>query len=206
MDQSRRYTSKSKRNANLSTKRSGSRSLHPDAQRAYRSKTPQPGHRSKPRKYASAGSKRHSQNTKNSKRLLSYRARNDSNSEKQIEDDLPDYIRATTPQPHIFNSASQRSHSQYHDEMDDDIPSIPSFAPNTQNGTNCMYNFVKTEFEPDLRYDPSRRGSDSRSTTFNAAALPPIPIISTLQPQQSTNTPLPVIHVCFIVVLFARYS
>eukprot|EP01084_Bolivina_argentea_P073102 132679_1 len=78
------------------------------------------------------------------KRILQYRARKDSGSQQEIEEELPDYVRATTPQPHLFTI--QRSNSNSNNEA------IRRFSPMPMD--NSMFTFVKTEFEPNMARIP----------------------------------------------------
>ena len=150
-------------------KRHGSRSLAADQPRAIRSKTPQPpGPRSKPKKSRSKHKPSPRSGQKSPRRLLQYRARKDSEPQKEIEEELPDYIKATTPQPHSFGMKGkskkrksgnknhknndlmmppinlQRSKSNDRSPRDNQIPEIPQFKPNIPNPN-----------QPDLNRDTS---------------------------------------------------
>lgn len=193
-----RLTSISRKNLGTPTpstnKRLGSRSLAPDQPRTVRSKTPQPpGPRSKPRKSKSKH-KPSPRSPQKSPRLLQYRARKDSESQKEIEEELPDYIKATTPQPHSFGmkpkkrksgkknhknndlmmppiNLLQRSKSNDRSPHSNHIPEIPQFKPNIPNPNQpdvnrdtSMFTFVKSQFEPDMGFN-NRARMDSNSSS-----------------------------------------
>lgn len=180
---SSRYTSISRKNLGtptptMSNKRHGSRSLKSDEPRTYRSKTPQPGgHRSKPKKPRTRG-------TKSPRRLIKYRARN-SEPQKEIEEELPDYIKATTPQPHSFNMKKPRTNNKNKNELmmppislnslsrsksgnnlhpNDTSPHdhIPQFSPNLPRD-NSMFTFVKSQFEPEMGFNINPNSIQNRN-------------------------------------------
>eukprot|EP01084_Bolivina_argentea_P146532 256538_1 len=146
----------------------GSRLLNPNSQRTYRSKTPQPPTPSRlksnttPRKYKKKKSK-----TKTPRRFK-YRARKDSQPEKEIEEELPDYIKATTPQPHMTN------HNPY---PFDPFYSSTSLVPlqRSKSGHNIY-------------------GNNNNNNVYNTSVpSQPMSII-----QSNNTTPIPMAHVRYI--------
>eukprot|EP01083_Nonionella_stella_P042358 114450_1 len=171
----------STRHTSISRKRSsravvGQTSCPPLSERRYRSKTPQP---------PGAAAANCNPNGNKKKRILQYRARKDSGSQQETEEELSDYVRATTPQPHIFTM--QRSNSNSNNE------SIRTFSPMPMD--NSMFTFVKTEFEPNMARipmthnqlppPPSHSSKDEFNTTRIHHIAKPSRAIASARPRTS---------------------